>query len=117
MQALANPGAIVVSEATFKLVEGYFDFKPLGEVRVKGVSEPINIYEVIGVGPLRTRLDRSARRGLVRFIGRQTELEQMRRALDHAKEGRGQIVAIMGDRGLGNRACATSLSYLRRAVA
>lgn len=106
MQTLADPGSIVVSEATYKLTEGYFEFKPLGEVRVKGVSEPVNVYEAKGVGPLRTRLQLSARRGLGRFVGRKDELEQLRRALDHAKDGRGQIVAVMGEPGLGkSRLC------------
>jgi predicted ATPase len=75
-------------------------------VRVKGVSEPINIYEVKGVGPLRTRLQLSARRGLSRFVGRRGELEQLLRALEQVKEGRGQIVAVMGEPGLGkSRLC------------
>src|SRR5712691_11348820 len=56
MESLAAPGSVLVSEHTQKLTEGYFDFKPLGAARVKGVSEPVNIYEVLGVGPLRTRL-------------------------------------------------------------
>src|SRR4030095_3255358 len=74
MEGLATPGSIVVSEHTYKLTEGYFECKPLGAVRVKGVSEPVNIYEVLGVGLLRTRLQLAARRGLVRFVGRQSEL-------------------------------------------
>jgi class 3 adenylate cyclase len=75
MEGLATPGSIVVSEHTYKLTEGYFEFKPLGAVRVKGVSEPVTIYEVLGVGPLRTRLQVAARRGLVRFVGRHSEME------------------------------------------
>src|SRR5713101_5552600 len=64
MQTLAMPGSVVVSENSRKLVEGYFALKPLGPTKVKGVSEPVNVYEVIGLGPLRTRLQRSAGRGL-----------------------------------------------------
>lgn len=101
MESLATPGAILVSEHTYKLTEGYFEFKPLGVAQIKGVSEPLNIYEVLGVGPLRTRMQVAARRGLVRFVGRQTELEQTQRALERAKEGRGQIVSVMGDPGVG----------------
>src|SRR5207248_2430221 len=82
MESLANPGAIVVSEHTHKLTEGYFEFKSLGAAQIKGVSEPVRIYEVLGVGPLRTRMQVAARRGLVRFVGRQSELEQLRRALE-----------------------------------
>src|SRR5229473_6174889 len=75
MEGLATPGSIVVSEHTYKLTEGYFEFKPLGAVRVKGVSEPVSIYEMLGVGLLRTRLQVAARRGLVRFVGRHSEME------------------------------------------
>jgi predicted ATPase len=65
------------------------------------MSEPLLIYEVVGVGPLRTRLQVAARRGLVRFVGRHSEMEQMTRALEQAKEGHGQIVAVMGEPGVG----------------
>jgi tetratricopeptide (TPR) repeat protein len=102
MEQLANPGAIVVSAYTHRLTDGYFAFKDLGLTQIKGVEEPLNIYEVLGAGPLRTRLQVSAtRRGLTRFVGRQSELEQLQRALDHAKSGHGQIVGVMGEPGLG----------------
>ena len=101
MQALAPTGSIAVSEHTQKLVEGYFAFKALGPTRVKGVSEPVNVYELIGLGPLRTRLQMSTRRGLSRFVGRDREIEEMKRALERAMGGRGQMVAAMGEAGLG----------------
>jgi class 3 adenylate cyclase len=101
MQAVARSGSVVVSETTRRLVEGYFMLRAIGPTRVRGVSEPVPVYEVIGVGPLRTRLQASARRGLTRFVGRSAELEQMRRALELAKGGRGQIVAALGEPGVG----------------
>lgn len=101
MEGLALPGSIVVSEHTYKLVEGYFECKALGAAQVKGIESPVNIYEVLGVGSLRTKLQVAARRGLARFVGRRSELEQMRRAFDHAKAGHGQIVAVMGEPGVG----------------
>jgi predicted ATPase/class 3 adenylate cyclase len=101
MESLAKAGSIVVSEHTYKLTEGYFDFKPLGTAQVKGVSEPIRIYEVLGVGPLRTRLQVAVRRGLVRFVGRHGELEHLRHALAQAKASHGQIVGVMGEPGVG----------------
>jgi predicted ATPase len=70
-------------------------------VRVKGLSEPINVYEVTGLGPLRTRLQRSAVRGLTKFVGRQREMDALRHALEQAKAGRGQIVAAMAEPGVG----------------
>jgi len=101
MQVLAPAGSIAVSENTQKLVEGYFALKALGPTRVKGVTEPVNVYEVTGLGPLRTRLQRSEGRGLTKFVGRQRELEAMRGALEQAKSGHGQIVAAMAEAGVG----------------
>jgi class 3 adenylate cyclase/tetratricopeptide (TPR) repeat protein len=101
MQALAPTGSIAISEQTRKFVEGYFELKPLGPTRVKGVSEPVNVYEVTGLGPLRTRLQRSAGRGYTKFVGREPELEAIKRALEQAKSGHGQIVAAMAEPGVG----------------
>ncbi|HYK63602.1 MAG TPA: adenylate/guanylate cyclase domain-containing protein, partial [Patescibacteria group bacterium] len=101
MQTLAPTGSIVITEQTQKLVSGYFELKPLGPARIKGVSDPINVYEVIGVGPLRTRLQRSASRGLSRFVGRRVELEQLDKAFELACGGHGQIVAAMAEAGVG----------------
>ncbi|MBI3249211.1 MAG: AAA family ATPase [Deltaproteobacteria bacterium] len=101
MEQLAAPGSIVVSEYTHRLTDGYFAFKDLGPTQIKGVEAPLNIYEVLGVGPLRTRLQVAARRGLTRFVGRQSEMEQLQRALEQAKAGHGQIVGTMGEPGLG----------------
>ncbi len=84
-----------------RLAEGYFQLKPLGPARIKGVNEPIELFEVTGLGPLRTRLQVAARRGFTKFVGREPELAQMRRALELAREGHGQVVAAMGDPGVG----------------
>ena len=101
MEQLSAPGSILVSEYTHKLTDGYFAFKDMGKTQVKGVDEPLNVYEVIGAGPLRTRLQMSARRGLTRFVGRQRELDQMKQALEQSRLGHGQIVGVMGEPGLG----------------
>ena len=101
MQALAPTGSIAISEQTRKLVEGYFTVKALGPTRVKGVTEPVNVYQVMGLGPLRTRLQRAAGRGLTKFVGRERELEALSRAADQVKAGRGQIVAAMAEAGVG----------------
>src|SRR5713101_7275152 len=101
MQTAAPVGSIAVSEASRRLCEGYFILKPLGATKVKGVREPVNVFEVTGLGPLRTRLQRAVGRGLTRFVGREAELAQMRRALELARAGHGQIVAAMGDPGVG----------------
>ena len=101
MQTLAPTGAIAITEATRKFVSGYFDLKPLGPTSVKGVSEPVNVYEVLGLGALRTRLEVSAQRGLSKFVGRHRELEQLKRSLELARGGHGQIVAAVAEAGVG----------------
>jgi class 3 adenylate cyclase len=113
MQALAPTGSIAITEQTRKLCEGYFSFKTLGPTRIKGVSDPVNVIEVTGLGPLRTRLQVSAQRGLTKFVGRQSQLEQMRHALELACQGHGQIVAAMGEPGVGK----SRLIYEFKAVA
>jgi predicted ATPase len=101
MQAVARSGSVVVSEATRKLVEGYFQLKSIGPTRVKGVTEPVQVYEVTGLGPLRTRLQRSASRGYTKFVGRVREMDALHHSAELAKQGHGQIVATVADAGMG----------------
>jgi class 3 adenylate cyclase/predicted ATPase len=101
VEQLANPGSIVVSAYTHRLTDGYFAFKDLGPTQIKGVEAPLNVYEVLGAGPLRTKLQVAVRRGLTRFVGRHSELEHLQQALEQAKAGHGQIVGVMGEPGLG----------------
>ena len=101
LQALAAPGSIAISETVRKLAEGYFALKAMGPARIKGVSEPVNVYEVTGLGPLRTRLQRSARRGFTKFVGREREMDAMKAAADRPMSGHGQIVAAMAEAGTG----------------
>ena len=101
MQTAAPVGSIAVTEATRKLCEGYFMLKPLGATRVKGVSEPVNVHEVSGFGPLRTRLQRAAGRGFTKFVGRSREMEAMKAAAAQAQAGHGQIVAAIAEPGVG----------------
>src|SRR5256885_2147445 len=81
MEQMATPGSILITDYTRKLVEGYFELKALGAAEIKGMTEPLPVYEVLGAGPLRTRLQVAARRGLTRFVGRQREMEQLQQAL------------------------------------
>jgi class 3 adenylate cyclase/tetratricopeptide (TPR) repeat protein len=101
MQTLAPAGGIVISEDTRRLVEGYFELRDLGPTEVKGISEAINVYEVIGAGPLRGHFELSTRRGLTKFVGREHEIAEMKRALELARSGRGQIVAAVAEAGTG----------------
>ena len=101
LQSLASAGSTVISDSTRTLVEGYFALRPLGPAQVKGISEPVNVHEVVGLGPLRTRLQRSAGRGLSKFVGRTKEKEALRRAAARAHSGAGQIVAVVAEPGVG----------------
>ncbi len=101
MQVIAPTGSIAITEHTRRLVEGYFQLKSRGPSRVKGLAEPINVYEVTGLGPLRTRLQRAAARGFTKFVGREREVNTLRRALEQAKTGHGQIVAAIAEAGVG----------------
>src|SRR6266849_2291486 len=101
MQTLAPTGGIVISEDTRRLVKGYFELRDLGPTEVKGISEPINVYEVVGAGLLRGHFELAARRGLTKFVGREREVAELKRALELARAGHGQIVAAVAEAGTG----------------
>jgi class 3 adenylate cyclase/tetratricopeptide (TPR) repeat protein len=101
MEQAARPGAVLITPATLHLVEGFVAVKSLGPVPVKGRSEPVEVYELSGIGPARTRLQAAARHGLTRFVGRDAEIEVLRRSLEQAGAGHGQAVAIVGEAGVG----------------
>src|SRR5712691_1556735 len=101
MEQLASPGTIRLTAETLRLVEGYVEVKPLGPIPVKGLTEPVHAFEMIDVTSVQTRLRARAQRGLTRFVGREPELGQLHRALEQARAGHGQIVAIVGEPGVG----------------
>src|SRR5207248_4304064 len=101
MEQLATPGSILLTAGTLQLAEGYVQVKSLGPMPVKGLGEPIEVYEVLGAGATRTRLQAAAARGFARFVGRDTELETLRQTLARAGTGQGQIVALVGEPGVG----------------
>src|SRR2546425_1960285 len=101
MEQLAAPGSIRLTAETLHLAEGFVQVTPLGPVPIKGLGEPVEVFELVGAGAARTRLEAAARRGLTRFVGRSAELEQLRGALDRASLGHGQVVAVVGEPGVG----------------
>ena len=101
LQVLAPAGSIAVSEHTRTLVEGYFDLRALGPLPIRGISQPINVYEATGLGPLRTHFQLSIQRGLTKFVGREHELAVIERSLELATSGYGQIVAVVAEAGTG----------------
>ncbi len=114
MEQIADPGAIVITPETLALVEGYVEVKPLGPVPVKGLAEAVEVFEVTGAGPARTRLQASARRGLTRFVGRDAELELLRRAQQLAGSGHGQVAAVVGEAGVGKSRLVYEFTHSHR---
>src|SRR5499433_2799042 len=101
MEQTAIPGTIRLSAATLRLVEGLVQVTVLGPVPVKGLEEPIEVFELVGASAIRGRLQASAARGLTRFVGRQQELLALQQALEQAGAGHGQVVALVGEPGVG----------------
>jgi len=114
MEQLAPPGTIRLTADTLRLVEGYIEVKPLGPVPVKGLETPIDVYEMVGAGPRRSRLHAAAARGLTRFVGREAELEALRHALARAAAGHGQIVAVVGEPGVGKSRLVWEITHSHR---
>ncbi len=81
---------------------------------LKGVPAPVDVYELIGVSAVRSRLQAAAARGLSRFVGRDAEIEQFRRALEQARHGRGQVVSVVGEPGVGKSRLAFELTHSHR---
>ena len=101
MEQLAAPGSILLTAATLRLVEGLVRVNALGPMPVKGLTDPVEVFELVGASALRWRFQAAAARGLTRFVGRQTELEVLRQRLTQAGVGHGQVVAIVGEAGVG----------------
>src|SRR5205814_1507651 len=101
MEQLATPGSSRLTAATLRLVEGLVQVTALGPVPVKGLEEPVEVFELTGASHLRRRLQAAAARGLTPFVGRQHELEALHQALAQAQAGQGQVVALVGEAGVG----------------
>jgi class 3 adenylate cyclase/tetratricopeptide (TPR) repeat protein len=101
MEGLADPGATYVTREVFRLTEGLFRFEALGQKRVKGKEELVDVYRVIAPSTRTTRFDVSAERGLTTFIGRERELELMLDGFERSRAGRGQAFSIVSEAGVG----------------
>jgi class 3 adenylate cyclase/tetratricopeptide (TPR) repeat protein len=101
MEQLATPGSILLTPATLRLVEGLVRVHALGAIPVKGLAEPVEVYELVGASALRQPLQAAVGRGLTHFVGRQHELDALHQALEHAGSGHGQVVAVVGEAGVG----------------
>jgi Adenylate and Guanylate cyclase catalytic domain len=96
MEQVAEPGTALMTPATLDLAEGYVTVRALGPVPIKGFTTPVEVYELMGAGVARSRLQATAARGLTRFVGRSAELQHLTRALELAGGGHGQVVTVTG---------------------
>ena len=101
MEQLADPGTTLMTADTLQLAEGLVAVKPRGPVPVKGLAKAVEIYELRGAGNARSRLQAAAARGLSRFVGRMGELQSLKEALIRAGSGQGEVVAMVGEPGVG----------------
>ena len=101
MEQLARPGTTFLTRETLQLVQGHVAVRPTGPVSVKGLSTPLEVFELVGPGQARSRLQVSALRGLTRFVGRESELAVLRRAAEPADAGHGQVLCVIGEPGIG----------------
>ena len=101
MEGMAKPGTILGTAYTHKLTRDFFEFEPLGRVRVKGKREPQEVYELVKTSSIETRIEAAAVKGLTRFVGRTVEAQTLREAYEKARFGSGQVVGIVGEAGVG----------------
>ncbi|MCI0354380.1 MAG: AAA family ATPase, partial [Acidobacteria bacterium] len=101
MEQLAGPGSILLTADTLRLVEGLVQVTALGPIPVKGLLYPVEVFELTGASALRRRFQAAAARGLTPFVGRQQELDAVYQALARAQTGHGQVVALVGEAGVG----------------
>ena len=114
MEQLADPGATLLTPETLALAEGFVQVTSLGLMAVKGLAAPVEVYELAGVSAARSRLQAAATRGLSRFVGRDAEIEQLHRAVEHARQGRGQVAAVVGGPGVGKSRLTFELTHSHR---
>lgn len=101
MQQAADPGGILVAAPTYRLGEGYFRFRALGPIHVRGLPEPIDAYVLEGEGTIVSRLEASLRRGVSPFRGREAELRQLGEVWERVVQGRGETICLVGEPGIG----------------
>jgi class 3 adenylate cyclase/tetratricopeptide (TPR) repeat protein len=114
MEQLADPGSTLLSSDTLALVEGQIQVKALGPMPVRGLAERIEVYEMLGASTVRSRFQAAAARGLSEFVGRTSEMKQLYQALDHAKAGRGHVMAVVGEPGVGKSRLVWEVTHSHR---
>jgi len=101
IQGLAAPDTLVISEATYRLVQGYFSCEALGEQTLRGIAEPVTVYRVLSESGATSRLEVAHARGLTPLVGRESEVTLLLERWEQAKAGHGQVVLLSGEAGIG----------------
>jgi class 3 adenylate cyclase/tetratricopeptide (TPR) repeat protein len=114
MEQLADAGTAFLAPATLTLAEGFIEVKSLGPKLIKGLADPIQVYQLTGATAARSRLQAAAGRQLTRFVGRASEVSQLHQAFDLARAGKGQVVGIVGEPGVGKSRLSWEVRHLGR---
>jgi class 3 adenylate cyclase/tetratricopeptide (TPR) repeat protein len=101
MEQLAPAGTTRLTAETLRLAEEFVQVRPLGPIPVKGLAAPVEAFELTGASTVRTRLQAARTRGFSRFVGRDAEMDQLKQAAAQARQGQGQLVAVVGEAGVG----------------
>jgi predicted ATPase len=101
LQSVAEPGQVVVSAATYRLIEGFFRCRSLGAQALKGVATPIEVFQVVEPTGIYTRFERALTSGLTPFVSREKEVGQLLDLWRKSRKGTGQIVMVSGEAGIG----------------
>src|SRR5262249_28400486 len=102
MEQMAKPGSVLITAVSLQQAEGHVQSRALGRIPVRGLEAPIEVYELTGAQPLRSRLQAlQARRGLSPFVGREAEIAELKHVVEQAAAGHGQVVAAVGEPGVG----------------
>jgi hypothetical protein len=109
IQGLAASNTIATSEATYRLVQGYFECQDLGAQALRGVTEAMRLYYVLGESGATSRLDVAQPRGLTPLVGRESEVTLLLERWEQAKAGHGQVVLLSGEAGIGKSRLAQVL--------
>ncbi len=113
MQTMAQPGGVLVAPDAYRLARDFFEFHPLGKLKVKGKEEPVEAYRLLKAKEVSTRIEAAAAKGLTRFVGRKKEIAALKEGFDRAAAGSGQVVCIVGEAGVGK---SRLLLELRRSL-
>jgi class 3 adenylate cyclase/predicted ATPase len=109
LQSLAAADSVVISAAAYRLIAGFFDCRELGFQPIRGISQPMAIYEVLHESAARTRLDVAAQRGLPPMHGRDDELRRLTERWTQARAGHGSAALVEGEPGIGKSRLIRSL--------